>query len=378
MLNKSTRSRCLLVATMIFLVSFSLFGAAPPSSTGTDESMELYFPPGSPQLANLVIQPVVEVPEPVMEPLNGKIAFDENHTARVRSPVTGRALRIDAEIGDRVSAGQVLVELDSPDVGGAIAEYRKAQVDFNLKKKARDRARLLFENGVVARKALEEAESDFSQAQAEVERTKLHLNNLGVTEKMLSSGENFMLRAPIAGIVVDRDINPGSEVRPDAQEPLFVITDPNSLWAVIDLPERDLSLVHEGQAMLVEADAFPGEQFSGRVLTVSEVVDPLTRRVQVRCSVDGKGKLRPQMYARVTLLAEGNRQVIRVPNAALITQGLYSWVFIETRPGHFEKRRVELTRQGREYSIVKDGLKAGERLVTAGALLLSSELTGGQ
>ncbi len=364
---------------MLPLLSQALAGDAAVLPPATDaQGKELSFPPGSPQLANLEIQALVEVPEPVMEPLNGRIAFDENHTARVTSPVTGRALRIDAEIGDKVSAGQVLVELDSPDVGSAVAEYRKAEVDFNLKKKARDRARLLYENGVVARKVLEQAESDCSSAQAEVDRTKLHLNNLGVTEKMLSSGENFMLHAPIAGIVVDRNINPGSEVRPDAQEPLFVITDPNSVWAVVDLPERDLGLVHEGQALEVEVDAFPDERFAGRILTVSEVIDPLTRRAQVRCSVDGKGKLRPQMYARITLLADGNRQVIRVPNAALITQGLYTFVFVETQPGHFEKRRVELARQGREYSIIKDGLKAGDRLVSAGALLLDAELAGGQ
>jgi len=108
------------------------------------------------------------------------------------------------------------------------------------------------------------------------------------------------------------------------------------------------------------------------------MLDPVSRRVQVRCSVESKGKLRPEMYARVTPLNMSQQKVIRIPNSALITEGLYSYVFVETSHGHIQKRRVTLDLQGRDYATIKEGLKAGERVVTKGAILINSELAAGK
>jgi cobalt-zinc-cadmium efflux system membrane fusion protein len=182
----------------------------------------------------------------------------------------------------------------------------------------------------------------------------------------------------MTGVVVDRQINPGSEVRPDAAAPLFIITNPEHLWATIDLPERDLGKVFTGQKLAIEVDAFPNEPFSGKIQSIGAMVDPATRRIQVHCLVDGKNKLKPEMYARVTPLGAGNTKVIRLPNSALITEGLYSYVFVETSQGHIKKRRVTLDMQERDFATIKEGLNAGERIVTTGAILINSELSAGK
>ncbi|OAM52755.1 efflux transporter periplasmic adaptor subunit [Methylovorus sp. MM2] len=339
---------------------------------------EIILPADSPQLANLKIESVIEVAAPAAEPLNGKISFDENYTARITSPVIGRALQINAQIGDKVKAGQVLMVLDSPDLGSAVADSRKADADLQLKKQALERSRMLLEGGVIAQKEYENSQAEMAEAGAEAQRARARLKNLGSVSSA-SNNESFTLRAPIGGVIVDRQINPGSEVRPDAPSPLFIITDPSHLWASIDLPERDLNKVTEGQMLSIEVDAYPNESFSGKVQSIGAMVEPTTRRIPVRCIVlEGKGKLKPEMYARITPLSNNNNKVIRLPNSALITEGLYSYVFVEVSPGHIKKRRVTLNTQARDFATVKEGLQVGDRLVTSGAILLNSELSAGK
>jgi len=187
----------------------------------------------------------------------------------------------------------------------------------------------------------------------------------------------YVLRARLSGVVSERTANPGMEVRPDAPNPLFVVTDPAHLWVIVDLPERNLGALHAGQGVEVEVDAYPNRRFPARVAAVAEVLDPATRRVQVRCVLDNPQRLlKPEMYARVTPLADTLEKLPRIPNSALLTAGLYSFIFVEKEPGVFEKRQVTLGLQGRSESYVKQGLAGGERVVTAGALLLNSELAG--
>jgi len=334
-------------------------------------SDEVVFTANSPQLANLKIEPVIEITASTTSPLNGKITFDENYTSRISSPILGRALSIKAQIGDKVKAGQVLMTIDSPELGSALADARKAYADLQLKNKAFERNSLLLEGGVIARKDLETSQSDLAQAVAEEQRANARLKNLGAQR---NADESFMLRAPIAGVVVDRQVNPSSEVRPDAPAPLFIITNPEHLWASIDLPERDLAKVVPGQKLAIQVDAYPDEIFSGNIDSIGVMVDPATRRINVRCTVQSRGKLKPEMYAQISPLNTQNFKVIRLANTALITEGLYSYVFVEVSPNHFKKRRVSLNSQEREFATVKTGLSVGERVITSGAFLLNSEL----
>jgi membrane fusion protein, heavy metal efflux system len=369
-MNMSLKTPAIYLAILAGMCLSASLQAA--DNTAGKASDELVLTAGSPQLASLKIEAVTEIPVPVTEPLNGKIIFDENRTARVFSPVAGRATTIKAQVGDQVKAGQPLLVMDSPDVGGAVADARKAQVDLQRKQQVLERNRMLMEGGVLAKKEVETSQADWSAARAESDRASARLKNLGVST---NANDTYSLRSPIGGIVVDRKINPGSEIRPDGADPLFIITDAVNLWASIDLPERELSRISQGQKVMVQVDAYPDEVFNGEVKTIGVMVDPTTRRIPVRCIVESKGKLKPEMYARITPLDNSQHKVIRLPNSALITEGLYSYVFVEERPLHFKKRKVALDVQRREYATVKEGLKAGERVVTGGAILLNSDLS---
>ncbi|HUN68288.1 MAG TPA: efflux RND transporter periplasmic adaptor subunit [Burkholderiales bacterium] len=338
----------------------------------------LRFAPGAPQLSMLKISEAPLMSVPLAEPLNARIAYDEGHTARVGTPVAGRIVELRKQLGDPVSAGEALAVVDSPDLGAAIADAAKARADERRKELALARARELYAGEVLPRKDLESAEADCAQARAETARAALRVANLNPRNSPLA-GERMLLSSPVAGVVAERKANPGMEVRPDLPDSLFVVTDLRRLQVAIDLPESVLPKISLRQPVSVEVDAYPGRTFRGRIERISPVVDPALRRIQVRASVENaEGYLRPEMYARVTLLPSEDRNAVRVPNGALVTEGLQHFVFVEREPGVLVRRRIELAQQDREFSYVSEGLARNERVVTSGALLLQSELATGQ
>lgn len=329
------------------------------------------FAVGAPQLAAIRTEAVRTEPMPVADPVNGRLVYDENATSRVTSPLLGRVIALRAGVGDQVTKGAALLEIDSPDLANAEADLAKASSEELRKKLAYERNRRLHDHEVIARKELEAAEADYQQAQADTRRASLRLRNL-----QASGHQNgkFVLRSAISGVVVERNANPGQEVRPDLGAPLFLISDVNRLWVLVDVPEKALASVHAGQRVTIDTDAYPDQHFVATVERIGVAVDPVTRRVQVRCTImNPDGKLKPEMFARVSFLASGERKGIRIPNTALVTDGLYTSVFVQTGDGIFEKRKVSLALHGNDLSFVESGLNEGDQVVVEGALLLHSE-----
>ena len=334
---------------------------------------QLTFSEGAPQLAAVKVEAAAEAPLPIAEPLNGRIAYDEDVTARISSPIAGRIVRLGAAAGDHVKAGDVLAVIDAPDLAAAIADTRKAEADETRKKLSLERSQKLFDAEVVPRKDFESAAADLAQAQAETQRARLRLRNLAPAGGGLERG--LALRSPVAGVVAERKATPSMEVQPGMADPLFVVSNTKRLWVMIDLPERHLSQVKPGLPVAVSVDAYPGETFRASVARIGQVVNPESRRIQVRCDLaNPEGALKPEMYARVSLLTSEGRNAVQLPNGALVTEGLYTFVFVEAAPRVFVKRKVELAVQDREYAYVREGVRKGERVVTSGALLLQSEL----
>ncbi len=346
--------------------------AKPVVHTPTDT---IHFAENAPQLAFLQVKAVDSYPEPLVEPLNARLAYDDNRTARVFPPINGRVLNIAADAGREIKAGEELLTLDAPDYAQATSDFAKATADLKRKYLAFERARGLLMSSGISLRDLEAADAEYHQAQAEAKRAEARLHNLQSAES--ATNGKFVLRAPVSGTISERQVNVGSEVRPDASDPLFVITDSKQLWALIDLPERYLDKVTVGQPVSVEVDAYPGESFKGKVTVIAEALDPVTRRIQVRAQIDNSAhRLKPEMFARATPVANSESSMPRLPNSALFTVGLHSYVFVEQAPGVLQRRQVILGLQSHEYSYVKEGLRAGERVVTSGALLLNSELVG--
>jgi cobalt-zinc-cadmium efflux system membrane fusion protein len=283
-----------------------------------------------------------------------------------------------ANPGQRVAAGQVLARLRSRDFGQAQADARRASADLTLTERTLDRARELLAHHAVAQKDVEAAEADHDRAVSEKERATATLAGYGGEGPGPGVDGIFSLRSPVAGVVVEKLVGPGQEVRADqvGDKPLFVISDPRRLWLLLDVTESDVAAFRRNQAVLVHARALPGKEFKGRVEVVGEGLDPSTRTIKVRCAVEnGEALLRAEMYvsADVSLDQAGG---VNVPTGAIFMKANRHYVFVEEAPGRFQRREVKVGLEGHGRSVVETGLAPGEALVTDGCLLLEALLEG--
>ena len=295
---------------------------------------------------------------------------------RVFSPLAGRVVRVVADIGRRVRTGDTLALIASPDFGQAQADARRAATDLAFAERNAARTRDLWHHGVAAQKDVEAAEADVARARSEKERSHARLATYGVDSS--TTGQIFPLRAPLGGIVVDRMVTPGQEVRPDQMlanapqlfAPLFVITDPARLWVVLDAPERDVPLIGSASPLEVRANTWPDQVFDGRINTIAGAVDLSSRTVKVRGTVaNTHGLLKAEMLVTVRLPSTAMAVGVTVPTVAVLLQGSDHVVYVDEGHGHLRRSPVRVGVAHDGIVPVLSGLAAGERVVTNGALL---------
>ena len=298
--------------------------------------------------------------------LPGRLVWNEEKTVRVFPQVGGRVQRIAADVGDPVKIGQTLAILNSPEYGQALADARKSRADAQVAAQALERNRLLREAGVVAEKDWQQAEAAAVAAKAEAERANRRVAGLG------GEGDGaYALRSPLAGIVVERNLNPGQEFRAEqAGAPLFVVTDPASLWIQVDASEADLARLKKGEPLLIESRQYPGERFKGVIRHVADFVDPTTRTIKVRGEVaNADRRLKGEMFVNALVELEASA-ALRVPASAVFLFGNQRCVFVEETQGRYRRQVVEAGPEREGQVDILGGLKAGEKVVTEGSLHL--------
>jgi cobalt-zinc-cadmium efflux system membrane fusion protein len=307
----------------------------------------------------------------------GRLVWNEDKTVRVATPFVGRVMEIMVQPGSTVKAGQALAMLTSPDFGVAQADARKAAADSAVAAKSLARQRELYQAGVIAQKDLEQSQADNARAAADLARTQAALRMYGAGGGD-AVNQRFALRSPIDGLVVERNINPGMEVRPDQQPnaPLFLITDPSTLWASLDAAEADLGLFKPGINVQLTSAAYPGETFTGTVVKIADYVDPASRSVKVRLAVPNVDRrLKAEMFVTAKVQA-ASFQGIAVPSKAVFLADNRNYVFVRTSaaPFVFERREVKLGVSLPGTTEVVSGLKAGDVVITDGNLYLQDIL----
>jgi cobalt-zinc-cadmium efflux system membrane fusion protein len=302
--------------------------------------------------------------------------WDDETTVRVYSPVAGRVVAITATLGERVAKDAVLVRIDSPDFGQAQADVRKANADALLAARTLARTKDLFEHGAVARKELEAAEDAQAGAESEQQRATARLKLYGAAGGDVDGW--FALRAPLAGTLVEKNVNPGQEVRPDQQlanapqlfAPLWVISDPTRLRVLIDAPERELAVLRPGVPMTVRSLAIPDQAFAGQIDGVSDSLDATTHMVTVRGRVENpERRLKAEMFVTVEFTVDAPPGV-EVPIKAVFMKNERHFVYVEEQAGTYARHEVELGPEHDGKILVRNGVAAGQRVVTEGGLLL--------
>ncbi len=339
--------------------------APQPAVQGDDT---VVFPANSPQVAQIATAPVRPQREMTAR-FNGRLVWNEDRTVRVFAPFGGRVMSIAVRPGEPVKPGDTLAVLAAPELGAAQAEARKAEQDAALARQNLARIQELFDAGVAPAKDLQAAKADVARTTADLERTREKLKLYGKTDTV---DQSFRLKSPIAGVVVERNLNPGQEVRPDSQgdKGLFVISDPSRLWFLLDVAEKDVGLLKPGTEVSLATTSLGDDRVKGRVIHVAEQVDAQTRTVKVRGTVEGAdARLKAEMYVVAEVRVPMQTGVI-VPPAAVYLRGEQHFVFLDQGQGRFVRRPVKVGPLTDDGQVVLQGLNAEDKVVVDGSLLL--------
>ena len=311
----------------------------------------------------------------------GKILPNENRLAHLSPRVPGRIVAVNVNLGDRVRSGDRLLLLDSPAFGEAQLAYRKRRTAMRVAEKALERAKALLAEGAVGVSEYQRREADHENAKAELYEAEEKLHLLGMAEREIerlatetlphAEVAQVFLRAPFSGEIIERNATVGEVVDPN--KTLFAVADLSTVWVRADFPEQQVEKLKTGLAVEVRVSAYPETVFHGAITYVGAVIDPATRTVMARSEISNLDRrLRPEMFAEVTLLAQ-EESVLTIPRAAVQQVGSRTIVFLARGPRRFESREVKIGESSTDYIEVKAGLKEGDEVVTQGSYALKSE-----
>jgi cobalt-zinc-cadmium efflux system membrane fusion protein len=380
---------------------FSRLGqTAPRNSELSSQSRKASdrYTPTPAEWASLTVEPVTEHNFRAEHITEGKIAVDEDRSTPVFSPYTGRVIQLLAKPGDRVEKSQPLFVIEASDTVQAQNDFVSAMTGLNKAKSALDLAQLqdarakdLFEGRAVPLKdyqqsqaTLIQAQNDMRSTQTALEAARNKLKILGFDDVAIANFQdkgrldpNTTIFSPIAGTVVQRKVGPGQFISSGASDPVYVIGDLSTVWLVAFVRETDAAVVSVGQQISFGVLALPSHPFVARVDYISTAIDPNTRRLLVRATVDNKdGLLKPEMFANVTLYSSGEHPAVGVPKQALIYEGDQVRLWVAHADKSIELRRIKTGLINGDLVEVDGNLKAGEQIVTKGSLFIDRAASG--
>jgi membrane fusion protein, heavy metal efflux system len=278
------------------------------------------------------------------------------------SIAAGRVVEIHARLGDTVKKGQLLLKVRSNDVNTAFQAYQHAENDERLARLQLDRAKILFDNGAVAKSALEQAEDTEADAKVDLETATEQLHLLGVDKDHPSGIVDVF--APISGIITDQQVTNAAGVQGLSGPNPFTISDLSFVWIICDVYENDLDAVHVGETADIHLNAYPNKVLKGRIDNILPTMDPTIRTAKVRLEVANPGMLRIGMFTTATFFGKQAETRAAVPATAILHIHDRDWVFVPLANGSFKKTEVTSGGMlpGKMQEIVS-GLKPGDQVV---------------
>lgn len=395
------------VAVLAALVGGGLYGfshlGAVPAKQNSDLSSQSrskgsHYTPTPAEWASLTVEPVADHVFRAEHITEGKVAVDEDRSTPVFSPYAGRVTKLLARPGDNVTQGQPLFVIEAADTVQAQNDFIAAVTGLNKARSAQDLAQLqdtrakdLFEGKAVPLKDYEQsqatlvqAQNDMRSAQTALEAARNRLRILGFTDEAIAAFQNkgsidreITIFSPISGTVVQRKVGPGQYVQSGASDPVFVIGDLSTVWLIAFVRETDASVVSVGQEISFNVLALPGRPLTAHIDYVSAAIDPNTRRLLARATVDNKdGLLKPEMFANVTIYSGGDHPAAAVPKQALIYEGDQVRVWVAHDDKSIELRQIKTGLTNGDLVEVTSNLKPGEQIVTKGSLFIDRAASG--
>jgi membrane fusion protein, heavy metal efflux system len=310
----------------------------------------------------------------------GTVAFDQNRSTQILSPISGPVARIVVGIGSHVGRDEALAIVASPDFAAAMSALRKAEATARNAQRVAELDRQLFKNDAIARRDMEQAETDAIGAESDRDAALQQLRSLGVNQQTLDdiqqnrsvANPGGIIRSPLAGTVVEKLISPGQLLQAGTT-PTFTVADLSSVWVIANVFEADLPYVKIGDPaeVLTGTGVAP---LTGKVSYIAALVDPNTRAIAVRLDVPNPGEvLKRDLYVRVIIHSQAENQGMLVPvSAVLRDEESLPFVFVAKPDGTFARQSVQIGSRIGDHQEITSGLTAGQSIVVEGGLFLSA------
>jgi cobalt-zinc-cadmium efflux system membrane fusion protein len=364
----------LLFLVALFTHGFGLFGG--PGRGEAEPALmvrqgdKIFVPEGSALRGRLSVMPAPTEAVSAKLILPAVVESDPARTAVVLPAGSGRVLELKVALGERVVRGQVLAVIDSPDLAQAYDDNDKAADSFKLTEKTLARQEAQSKIGTVSDLDLDQARSNFAQAQAEYLRTQAHLKTFGVSADSKPATRQLPVTAPLSGSITTLAVTPGTLIN-DPTQSIMTIADLSTVWVTAMVPEKDIAAVSKNQDADVSLMAYPDRVLHGKVLFVSDVIEPDSRRNKLRIAfANADHTLKPNMFATVTLLGADRSRVV-LPSSALLMNNDRTSVFVAVAPWTFERRTVDPDLEEGTSVAIRSGVNAGDQVVVKGGILLN-------
>jgi cobalt-zinc-cadmium efflux system membrane fusion protein len=349
-------------------------GAEPTASAAADNELRLT----SAQLSTLTINPVATLSFRSEQVADGSIALNSDTATQVFSPYSGRVTRVIAGIGEHVKKGAPLFSIEASEFAQTQSDLLNANSQLKLARIGEERRHAAFDSKGGSLQDWQQAQADLAAAQTNLDSVRNRLRIFGLTDAQVDALERVKapnpvtsVTAPIDGVVTDRQVGPGQYLQAGSSTPVYTIGNLTTVWLVADVREIDAPLIEVGQEVEVRVLALPGKVFKAKLTSVGSVVDPVTRRVPVRATIENSdGKLKPQMFASFSIITSGASEALAVPEEAVVREGDAAHVWVVQRNNDLALRQIRTGRVNNGMVEVLDGLKQGERIVTRGSLFI--------
>jgi len=402
--NWSPRRLALALAAIV-LVAGAVMGAsrifvqrAKSETTRAATGDSTRFKPTETEWASLAFEPATEQVFRAEHNTEGKIAVNEDSSTPIFSPYSGRVVKLMVKPSDVVERGQQLFVIEATDTVQALNDtitalsaLNSARSKLNLAQINEKRQNDLYAGKAVplkdwqnAQNDLVTAQNDMRSAETALEAAHNRLRILGRSEQQITTFEQTRqisadtpIYSPIGGTVVQRKVGPGQFISTGASDPVFVIGDLSTVWLTAFVRESEAADVRVGQDVDFKVLALPGRTFKAKIDYVSAAIDPNTRRLMVRATLDNKeGLFKPEMFASVTIFSGDDRNSVGVRKQALIYEGQRVRLWVANDDKSLELRDVQTGLINGDKVEVRTNLKPGEKVVVRGSLFIDRAASG--
>lgn len=321
-------------------------------------------------LAELLIDTVRQANAATELTLTGRIVPDEDKMVRIFPMVSGITQQVSVHSGDYVQKGQVLALMRSAEVADYTKESISAKAELSTAKRNMQIASDLYKSGMASDRDVEQAKNELEKAEAESRRSAA-IQQINPAQGDLS----YIIKSPIAGFVVEKNITSNMQVRTDNADNLFTVANLSEMWVMVNVYESDIAQIRNGDTARITTLSYPGKVFSGRIDKIYDMLDPVNKVVQARVRIKNPGNvLKPGMFANVVVSGRLGTGLPVIRSRSLVFDHNRHYVLVADGKAHVRIQPVTVANQVEDRAFISSGLKAGERVIASRQVYLYESL----